>query len=101
MTFRAAPWFPLYVCKTRSLDFALPWLYLKGIWTGEMQAALETLVGPEAKGLSASTVARLKQVWRAEYDSWRQRRVDDEQWVYICVDGIYSGIRAELQRLCA
>ncbi len=67
-----------------------------------MQTALEALVGPEAKGLSASTVARLKQTWREEYEIWRQRRVDDEQWVYIWVDGIYSGLRAEKhQRLCA
>ncbi len=92
---------PPYVRKTASLEAAIPWLYLKGISTGEMQPALEALVGPEAKGLSASTVARLKQTWREEYLSWRQRRLDADQWVYIWVDGIYSGIRAEQQRLCA
>lgn len=53
---------PPYVRKTASFEAAIPWLYLKGISTGEMQPALEALVGPEAKGLSASTVARLKQV---------------------------------------
>ena len=53
---------PSYVRKTASLEAAIPWLYLKGIATGEMQPALEALVGPEAKGLSASTVARLKQI---------------------------------------
>ncbi|MCG8378417.1 MAG: IS256 family transposase [Proteobacteria bacterium] len=100
VTFRSAL-VPPYVRKTRSLEAALPWLYLKGISTGEMQRALEALVGPEAKGLSASTVARLKQVWRGEYDTWRQRRLDDDQWVYLWVDGIYSGLRAETQRLCA
>ena len=92
---------PPYVRKSATLEAAIPWLYLKGISTGEMQPALEALVGPEAKGLSASTVARLKQVWRAEYDSWRQQRLDDEDWVYIWVDGIYSGLRADHQRLCA
>ena len=92
---------PPYVRKTSSLEAAIPWLYLKGISTGEMQPALEVLVGPEAKGLSASTVARLKQVWREEYATWRQRQLDAEQWVYIWVDGIYSGLRAEQQRLCA
>jgi transposase-like protein len=100
VTFRSAL-VPPYVRKTRSLEAALPWLYLKGISTGEMQAALEALVGPEAKGLSASTIARLKQVWREEYDTWRQRQLDEEEWVYIWVDGIYSGLRAENQRLCA
>lgn len=92
---------PPYVRKTASLEAAIPWLYLKGISTGEMQAALEALVGPEAKGLSASTVARLKQTWREEYEAWRQRRLDDDHWVYIWVDGIYSGLRAEHHRLCA
>ncbi len=91
---------PPYVRKTRSLEAALPWLYLKGISTGEMQTALEALVGPEAKGLSASTIARLKQVWREEYQTWRHQRLDEEEWIYIWVDGIYSGIRADQQRLC-
>ncbi len=100
VTFRSAL-VPPYVRKTATLETAIPWLYLKGISTGEMQPALEALLGPEAQGLSASTVSRLKQVWRAEYEAWRQRRVDTAQWVYIWVDGIYSGLRAEQQRLCA
>ena len=92
---------PPYVRKTASLEAVIPWLYLKGISTGEMQPALEALVGPDANGLSASTVARLKQVWREEYDRWRHQRLDADHWVYIWVDGIYSGLRAETQRLCA
>ena len=100
VTFRSAL-VPPYVRKTASLEAAIPWLYLKGISTGEMQPALEVLVGPEAKGLSASTVARLKQIWRAEYAAWRKQRLDTHEWVYMWVDGIYSGVRAEHQRLCA
>ena len=92
---------PPYVRKSASLEAALPWLYLKGISTGEMAPALEVLVGSEAKGLSASTVSRLKQRWREDYEGWRHRRVDKDQWVYIWADGIYSGLRAERQRLCA
>ena len=60
MNFRSAL-VPPYVRKAASFEAAIPWLYLKGISTGEMHTALEALVGPEAKGLSASTVARLKQ----------------------------------------
>ena len=58
---------PPYVRKSRSLESALPWLYLKGISTGEMGEALKMLVGADANGLSASTIARLKQVWAEEY----------------------------------
>jgi len=99
-TFRSAR-VPPYVRKTRSLSAALPWLYLKGISTGEMESALDVLVGSEAKGLSASTVARLKHEWAAEYADWRTPRLDRDQWVYIWADGIYSGLRAEDAKLCA
>ena len=58
---------PPYVRRTKSLDAAIPWLYLKGVSSGEMESALKVLVGPEAVGLSASTVSRLKQVWAEEY----------------------------------
>jgi len=92
---------PPYVRKTRSLEAALPWLYLKGVSSGEMSAALEVLVGPDAKGLSASTVSRLKQAWAAEYDAWCQRSLADDRWVYLWVDGIHSGLRADDAKLCA
>lgn len=100
VTFRSAL-VPPYVRKTRSLEAALPWLYLKGISTGEMESALVALVGPEARGLSASTVARLKRQWADEYVAWRQTRLDKDQWVYLWADGIYSGLRAEDAKLCA
>jgi transposase-like protein len=92
---------PPYVRKTARLEAALPWLYLKGISSGEMAPALEVLVGAQAKGLSASTVSRLKQQWREDYETWRHRQLDRDRWVYIWADGIYSGLRAERQRLCA
>lgn len=92
---------PPYVRRAKTLDAALPWLYLKGISTGQMQEALEVLVGPEAKGLSASVVSRLKRQWREDYAAWRQRRLDKDRWVYLWADGIYSGLRAEAQKLCA
>ena len=92
---------PPYVRKTMSLEAAVPWLYLKGISTGEMGAALEVLLGPQAKGLSASTVSRLKQVWAHEYQGWCDERLDSERWVYVWADGVYSGLRAERAKLCA
>ena len=92
---------PPYVRKTRSLEAALPWLYLKGISSGEMGEALKVLVGPGATGLSASTVSRLKQVWAQEYRSWSEDCLDKDRWVYVWADGVYSGLRAEQTKLCA
>jgi transposase-like protein len=92
---------PPYIRKTPSLQAAIPWLYLKGVSSGEMEAALKVLVGPQAQGLSASTVSRLKQVWGDEYHAWNERRLDQDRWVYVWADGIYSGLRAEQAKLCA
>jgi transposase-like protein len=92
---------PPYVRKTKTLAAALPWLYLKGVSSGEMAEALKVLVGPQAQGLSASTVSRLKQVWADEYHSWCEQRLDKDRWVYIWADGVYSGLRAEQAKLCA
>jgi putative transposase len=91
VTFRSAL-VPPYVRKTKSLEAALPWLYLKGVSSGEMSEALAVLVGQDAKGLSASTVSRLKQVWAEEYSRWREARLNKDRWVYVWVDGVYSGL---------
>ena len=100
VTFRSAL-VPPYIRKTKTLEAALPWLYLKGISSGEMGAALKVLLGPDAKGLSANTVSRLKRDWANEYDSWREQPLDKEPWVYIWADGIYSGLRGQDDKLCA
>ena len=91
---------PPYVRKAKSVEAALPWLYLRGISTGEMQEALAVLVGDEAKGLSAPVVSRLKLKWQAEHRRWCERRLDADRWVYLWADGIYSGLRGEHERLC-
>ncbi len=100
ITFRSAL-VPPYVRKTKSLEAALPWLYLKGVSSGEMGEALKVLVGPEATGLSAGTVSRLKQIWAQEYRDWGEDRLDKDRWVYVWADGVYSGLRAEQTKLCA
>ena len=100
VTFRSAL-VPPYVRKTKSLEAALPWLYLKGISSGEMDEALKVLIGPEAKGLSASTVSRLKQIWGQEYRNWCDGPLDKDRWVYVWADGVYSGLRGEQMKLCA
>lgn len=100
VTFRSAL-VPPYVRKAKSLEAALPWLYLKGISTGEMENALSVLVGPEAKGLSASTISRLKKEWGEEYKAWSHQSLSGSEWAYIWGDGVYSGLRGDDDKLCA
>lgn len=92
---------PPYVRRAKAVDAALPWLYLHGVSTGDMREALAALVGTEAKGLSPPVVARLKGRWSQEYKAWRRKPLGKERWVYVWADGIYSGLRAEDQSLCA
>jgi len=92
---------PPYVRRARSVEAALPWLYLHGVSTGNMSEALAALVGPEAAGLSAAVVSRLKARWAEEYQTWRRTSLAKDRWVYLWADGIYSGLRAEDEKLCA
>ncbi|MCY4363290.1 MAG: IS256 family transposase [Gammaproteobacteria bacterium] len=91
---------PPYIKRTASVESVLPWLYLKGVSTGDMSAALAALLGEQAQGLSAATVSRLKRVWEDEYQSWRRRDFKRQRYVYVWVDGIYFNVRGEDARQC-
>ena len=86
--------------KTKSIEEVLPWLYLKGISTGDFHEALQALLGVNAKGLSASTISRCKRVWEDEHDVWSRRRFEQRRYVYIWADGVYFNIRSEDARQC-
>lgn len=86
---------PPYVRRSSRVAAALPWLYLKGISTGDMSEALKVLVGEEAKGLSPNVVSRLKAQWAEEHARWKERDLGDKRYVYWWVDGIHTGLRAE------
>mgnify|MGYP000900013453 CR=1 FL=1 len=86
---------PPYLRRTKSLDELIPWLYLKGISTGDFGEALEALVGPQAAGLSAGTVTRLKAVWQTEWQDWSKRSLEDKRYVYIWADGVHFNVRLE------
>jgi putative transposase len=91
---------PPYLRKTKSVEELIPWLYLKGVSTGDFSEALAALLGPDAKGLSATTVTRLKGVWEQEYQDWSKRSLAGKQYVYVWVDGVYFNIRLEGGRQC-
>jgi putative transposase len=91
---------PPYLRRTKSIEQLIPWLYLRGISTGDMQEALVGLLGPGCPGLSATTVTRLKGVWEGEYKEWNQRSLDGKKYVYVWADGIYFNVRLEDDRTC-
>ena len=64
---------PRYLRRTKSLEDLLPWLYLRGISSGDFSEALAALLGAQAPGLSASTIGRLKEVWQDEMERWQRR----------------------------
>ncbi|EOG7770311.1 IS256 family transposase [Vibrio cholerae] len=90
---------PPYLKRARSVEELLPWLYLKGVSTGDYQDALAALLGDQAKGLSANTISRLKQHWIDEHRDWCQRDLSQKRYVYWWADGIYSKVRMD-DRLC-
>lgn len=91
---------PPYLRKTKSVEELIPWLYLKGVSTGDFSEALTALLGPEAPGLSATTVTRLKQAWEDEQQAWSRRSLADKEYVYVWADGVHFNIRLEEDRQC-
>jgi transposase-like protein len=86
---------PPYLRRTRSIDELIPWLYLKGVSTGDFTDALKALLGPEAPGLSETNIVRLKACWQQEWTAWSKRSLEDKRYVYIWADGVYFNIRLE------
>lgn len=86
---------PPYLRRTKAIDELVPWLYLKGISTGDFPDALQALLGPNVDGLSATNICRLKQVWEDEWKDWSRRDLSDRQYVYVWADGIYFNVRLE------
>ena len=90
---------PPYLKRTQNIEEFLPWLWLLGISTGDFSETLKHLLGPNAPGLSAATISRLKQDWKQDYQDWTRRDLNKKRYVYVWADGIYSNVRQD-DRLC-
>jgi putative transposase len=86
---------PPYLRKSPALEELIPWLYLKGISTGDFTEALQALVGERAKGLSPNVVVRLKEQWSREYEDWMKQDLSEKHYVYLWADGIHVKVRLE------
>jgi transposase-like protein len=91
---------PPYLRRVPSVDALIPVLYLKGISTGDFTEALEAILGPNAAGLSATNIVRLKEGWKTDYEVWTKRDLTGKQYVYWWADGIYFNVRLDPERPC-
>ncbi len=91
---------PAYLRRTRNVAELLPWLYLKGVSTGQFEDTLTALLGPDAPGLSATTIRRLVSTWQDEHRRWQGRDLSTKRYVYVWADGMYFAPRLEHDRQC-
>ncbi len=91
---------PRYMRRAPSIEALIPWLYLKGVSTGDFSEALAALLGTDAAGLSPATISRLKKVWKEEYDQWRRRDLKGKRYVYFWADGVYLNVRMDQDAQC-
>ena len=86
---------PPYLRRTKSVEDLLPWLYLKGVSTGDFSEALSAILGKQAPGLSATTITRLKSVWEEDYKKWSVSSLAAKKYVYIWADGVHFNVRLQ------
>jgi putative transposase len=91
---------PPFLRRTKNVEELLPWLYLKGVSTGQFEEALTALLGSDAPGLSASTVRRLVATWQQEHERWQGRDLSTRRYVYVWADGVYFTPRLDHDRQC-
>ncbi len=91
---------PPFMRRIPSVDALIPCLYLKGISTGDFREALAAILGPQAAGLSATNIVRLKEGWNQDYERWRQRDLSAKHYAYLWVDGVHFNVRLEDERSC-
>src|SRR3990172_6503420 len=88
---------PMFARRTAEINKLIPQLYLHGLALGDFDLALRGLLG-EAAPVSASTVARLKDGWQAEWEAVRKRPLDGLEVLFMWVDGVYVKAGLEKQK---
>jgi len=86
---------PMFARRTAEVNKLIPQLYLHGLALGDFDLALRGLLGEDAP-VSASTVARLKEGWQAEWEEWKRRPLDGMEVLFMWVDGVY--VKAGLEK---
>lgn len=88
---------PPYLRRSKAIDELVPWLYLKGVSTGDFSDALQSITGGPVAGLSANTIVRLKETWSKDFEAWSTRDLSSKRYIYLWADGIHVNVRLEDQ----
>ena len=91
---------PPYLRKAKDIEELIPWLYLRGVSTNDMESALAALLGVDVIGLSPTSIVRCKKVWEEQFSAWESRSLEGKRYIYIWADGVYFNVRLTGERAC-
>ncbi len=91
---------PRNLRKANPVEDLLPRRYLNGVSTGDFTEALEALLGPNARGLSGTTIMRLKADWWQDFGAWQKRDPGNRRFLRIRADGVYFKPRTAWEKQC-
>ena len=83
---------PRYLRRTRSLEELMPWLYLKGVSSGDFSEALAALVGPAARACRPRRSRGSSRPGRTNSRSGASD-LEGKKYVYVWADGVHFNIR--------
>lgn len=86
------------VCRTNALESLVIAGFVRGLSVRDVEATLADALGPEA-ALSKSTVSRVCEAIKDQFDVWKERDLSDVALEYLFLDGshfrYHDGARAE------
>jgi putative transposase len=92
-------WLRALVRRSDKLAALIPQLYVKGLSTRDIEAALSDTL--EVEGVSKSTVSTLCGQLKHDFEQWQNRDLSEHRILYLFCDGIYLRLRPEDERAAA
>jgi len=92
-------WLRALVRRSDKLAALIPQLYVKGLSTRDIEAALADTL--EVDGVSKSNVSQLCRQLSQDFERWQNRDLSEHKILYLFCDGIYVRLRPEDERAAA
>lgn len=88
-----------YQRRSEGLNNLFPKLFIEGLATRDFEPSLRFLVGENAP-LSPSSISRLNQEFKKDYENWQKLDLSGKNFYYIYADGVYLSAGIALERAC-